>query len=317
MFDACTLLNTCAYFASIASREGFSTRICTRMQPRAVPTGRKPMTQKLLLEKLLHLPENRECFECSAKQPRWASTNLGIFLCLRCAGIHRAMGTHVSKVRSTNMDTWEDPMIECCECIGNKRGRVLYEHGMDPQLRPTAATDNISVDRFIRDKYERKMYYNPQYETLLKQFFDAGTSVNEEKCSGLVLSKPSEQTGGTSASMPMLWGGSPATAMEAPASLEGNTNTKNGIDINELFTTTTSTVTSAPMQHQQQQIFWTQMAGNGMVGYHQYYQQQSQCPSSAPSQAGHQVDVKTEIMSLFSTPPNCSPNHVYSAWQPQ
>ncbi|EKF38434.1 hypothetical protein MOQ_001350 [Trypanosoma cruzi marinkellei] len=297
------------------------------MQPRAVPTGRRPMTQKPLLENLLRLPENRECFECSAKQPRWASTNLGIFLCLRCAGIHRAMGTHVSKVRSTSMDTWEDPMIECCECIGNKRGRLLYEHEMDPHLRPTASSDNISVDRFIRDKYERKMYYNPQYETLLKQFFDAAASVHEEKCSGLASSKPSEQTGGTSASMPMLWGGSPATAMEAPAFLAGNTNTKNGIDINELFaTTSTSTVTGAPMQHQhqhqqqqqqQQQIFWTQMAGNGMMGYQQYYQQQSQCPSSAPSQTGHQTDVKTEIMSLFSTPANGSSNHVYSAWQPQ
>jgi stromal membrane-associated protein len=30
--------------------------------------------------------------------PRWASYNLGIFLCIRCGGIHRKLGTHISRV---------------------------------------------------------------------------------------------------------------------------------------------------------------------------------------------------------------------------
>lgn len=38
--------------------------------------------------------------------PRWASWNLGIFLCIRCAGIHRNLGVHISKVKSVNLDTW-------------------------------------------------------------------------------------------------------------------------------------------------------------------------------------------------------------------
>lgn len=29
--------------------------------------------------------------------PRWASWNLGIFLCIRCAGIHRNLGVHISR----------------------------------------------------------------------------------------------------------------------------------------------------------------------------------------------------------------------------
>lgn len=29
--------------------------------------------------------------------PRWASWNLGIFVCIRCSGTHRSLGTHISK----------------------------------------------------------------------------------------------------------------------------------------------------------------------------------------------------------------------------
>jgi hypothetical protein len=38
--------------------------------------------------------------------PRWASWNLGIFVCIRCAGIHRNLGVHISKVKSVNLDSW-------------------------------------------------------------------------------------------------------------------------------------------------------------------------------------------------------------------
>jgi hypothetical protein len=31
--------------------------------------------------------------------PTWASFNLGLFMCIDCSGIHRMIGTHVTKVR--------------------------------------------------------------------------------------------------------------------------------------------------------------------------------------------------------------------------
>lgn len=44
--------------------------------------------------------------------PRWASWNLGVFMCIRCAGIHRNLGVHISRVKSVNLDSWTPEQIE-------------------------------------------------------------------------------------------------------------------------------------------------------------------------------------------------------------
>ena len=45
---------------------------------------------------------------------RWASWNLGVFLCIRCAGIHRNLGVHISRVKSVNLDQWTGEQIAVC-----------------------------------------------------------------------------------------------------------------------------------------------------------------------------------------------------------
>lgn len=55
------------------------------------------------LKRLLDLPANRACADCAGAgagaRPTWASLSCGVFLCMRCAGVHRGLGVHVSKVR--------------------------------------------------------------------------------------------------------------------------------------------------------------------------------------------------------------------------
>lgn len=49
---------------------------------------------------------NKFCADCDAPTPEWASLNLGILMCIECSGIHRNLGSHISKVRSLGLDEW-------------------------------------------------------------------------------------------------------------------------------------------------------------------------------------------------------------------
>ena len=35
----------------------------------------------------------------SLSDPKWASINLGVVVCIKCSGSHRDLGVHISKVR--------------------------------------------------------------------------------------------------------------------------------------------------------------------------------------------------------------------------
>ncbi|KAJ3609345.1 hypothetical protein NHX12_023868 [Muraenolepis orangiensis] len=88
--------------------------------------------------------------------PRWASWNLGIFVCIRCAGIHRNLGVHISKVKSVNLDQWTQEQVQCVQEMGNAKAKRLYEAFL-PECFQRPETDQ-SAEIFIRDKYDKKKY---------------------------------------------------------------------------------------------------------------------------------------------------------------
>ncbi|CAI8606104.1 unnamed protein product [Vicia faba] len=107
---------------------------------------------KRILEGLLKLPKNRECADYKAKGPRWASVNLGIFICMQCSGIHRSLGVHISKVHSATLDTCLPEQVAFIQSMGNEKANSYWEAELPPNY------DRVGIENFIRAKYKDKRW---------------------------------------------------------------------------------------------------------------------------------------------------------------
>ena len=75
---------------------------------------------------------NSECVDCGEKNPKWTSMNNGIFLCLKCAGIHRGFGMSISLIRSLQIDSWaENQLLYLTKGGNNKFKKNLEEFNID------------------------------------------------------------------------------------------------------------------------------------------------------------------------------------------
>ena len=137
---------------------------------------------QVILDQLLQDEANKTCADCWARNPRWASWNLGIFLCIRCAGIHRNLGVHISRVKSIGLDSWTDEQVASMQNMGNAGAAIVYEvrfnlvrlvyvnttiiigfhlqATLPESLRYSRPASDQALEKFIRDKYDRKLYYD-------------------------------------------------------------------------------------------------------------------------------------------------------------
>ncbi|PON22295.1 hypothetical protein TGAM01_v208778 [Trichoderma gamsii] len=119
------------------------------------PGAERAAQNQATIKSLLKLEPNKVCADCKKnKHPRWASWNLGIFICIRCSGIHRGMGTHISRVKSVDLDSWTDEQLQSVLNWGNARANKYWEAKLAPGHTPSES----KIENFIRTKYELKRW---------------------------------------------------------------------------------------------------------------------------------------------------------------
>ena len=109
------------------------------------------------IRKILEIPSNKICFDCGAKDPRWSSPYLGIIICLECSGRHRSYGTHISFVRSFDLDKWKKKFLTFLEISGNEYTRKRFEELKIPKINGFYDYNNELVLKY-RKELESKVY---------------------------------------------------------------------------------------------------------------------------------------------------------------
>ncbi|KAI7882916.1 ArfGap-domain-containing protein [Lichtheimia hyalospora FSU 10163] len=99
-----------------------------------------------LLSKLKQDPSNGYCADCGDPNPEWCSLNLGILLCIECSGIHRSLGTHISKVRSLTLDSasYTPDIVSLLRALGNGRSNAIWESSLSATTSTTTTTTDSS-----------------------------------------------------------------------------------------------------------------------------------------------------------------------------
>ncbi|XP_067356009.1 arf-GAP with GTPase, ANK repeat and PH domain-containing protein 1 isoform X2 [Channa argus] len=115
-------------------------------------------TEALALQSIRSIRGNSRCADCEAQNPDWASLNLGALICIECSGIHRNLGTHLSRVRSLDLDEWPLELIKVMSAIGNELANSVWEANAQGRLKPGPDASREERERWIRAKYEQRLF---------------------------------------------------------------------------------------------------------------------------------------------------------------
>ncbi|XP_075274174.1 arf-GAP with coiled-coil, ANK repeat and PH domain-containing protein 2 isoform X7 [Opisthocomus hoazin] len=140
-------------------------------------TKEKLLKGESALQRVQCIPGNAACCDCGLADPRWASINLGITLCIECSGIHRSLGVHFSKVRSLTLDSWEPELLKLMCELGNDVINRIYEAKLEKVgvKKPQPGSQRQEKEAYIRAKYVERKFVEKQPASV--SLLESGTKV--------------------------------------------------------------------------------------------------------------------------------------------
>ncbi|CAN1822707.1 Probable ADP-ribosylation factor GTPase-activating protein AGD11, partial [Linum perenne] len=132
----------------------------SEVQTKSKKDRRKTSGPQKRLEKLLSQSCNKHCADCGSTDPKWVSISHGVFICIKCSGIHRSLGVHISKVLSVKLDEWTDDQVTAFMEMG---GNIVVNKKLEAFIpedcrkpKSDAAIDERA--EYIRRKYEMQEF---------------------------------------------------------------------------------------------------------------------------------------------------------------
>lgn len=112
------------------------------------------------LGRLQSVPGNGACADCGRRGPDWASVTFGVLLCIHCAGVHRGLGSHLSRIRSLVFDDWssahDQVLLHLLQQLGNHAVNALLLASDEPGIPEGAHVEERQS--YIRAKYVTRAY---------------------------------------------------------------------------------------------------------------------------------------------------------------
>uniref|UniRef100_A0A8D2P779 Arf-GAP with GTPase, ANK repeat and PH domain-containing protein 1 n=1 Tax=Zosterops lateralis melanops TaxID=1220523 RepID=A0A8D2P779_ZOSLA len=157
-FEATTYEERDAWVQAIESQILASLQSCESSKNKSRLTSQN---EAMALQSIRNIRGNSHCVDCEAQNPDWASLNLGALICIECSGIHRNLGTHLSRVRSLDLDDWPIELIKVMSAIGNELANSVWEENSQGHVKPSPESTREEKELWIRAKYEQKLFLAP------------------------------------------------------------------------------------------------------------------------------------------------------------
>ncbi|XP_051914345.1 arf-GAP with GTPase, ANK repeat and PH domain-containing protein 1-like [Hippocampus zosterae] len=157
-FEAPSLEERDSWVAAIESQILASLQSCESGRNKA---RRSSQSEAVALQAIRNTKGNDLCVDCQAPNPTWASLNLGALICIECSGIHRNLGTHLSRVRSLDLDDWPGELTQVLSAIGNRTANGVWEGRTLGRAKPAPNASREERESWIRAKYEQRAFVPP------------------------------------------------------------------------------------------------------------------------------------------------------------